>query len=159
MREIIKSLIGVSALLLAHAASAQSVQVQDAWARASVPGQQSSGAFMTLTAPEGAQLVGVSSPAAGVAEIHEMAMQGNVMRMRAVASLELPAGKPVQLRPGGLHVMLMELKAPLAADSVLPLTLLLRDAQGAEFRQEVQVPARALGAPGGGHAPGAGHKH
>ncbi len=154
-----KSVISGVLLAAAGVAMAQTVRVDEPWARASVPGQQSSGAFMTLTAPEGAQLVGVSSPAAGVAEIHEMAMQGNVMRMRAVASLELPAGKPVQLKPGGLHVMLMELKAPLAADSVLPLTLLLRDAKGAERKQEVQVPVRALAAPAGGHMPASGHKH
>ena len=159
MREIIKSLIGVSALLLAHAASAQSVQVQDAWARASVPGQQSSGAFMTLTAPEATQLVGASSPAAGVTEVHEMAMQGDVMRMRAIDVLPLPAGQAVTLKPGGYHIMLLDLKAPLAQDSAVPLTLRFKDARGQESRIELQVPVRAVntGAPAAGAAHG--HKH
>ena len=68
----------------AGAAQAQSVvQVQDAWARATVPGQSASGAFMVLTAPQGATLEGVASPAA-TAELHEMVMQGDVMRMRAL---------------------------------------------------------------------------
>ncbi|MDR1968140.1 MAG: copper chaperone PCu(A)C [Burkholderiaceae bacterium] len=142
MREI-KILLSAAALLLAGSVMAQTVKVEGAWARATVPGQQASGAFMTLTAPEGARLVGARSPAASVAEVHEMALQGDVMKMRAVTVLDLPAGQPVELKPGGYHVMLMELKAPLAPGSSVPLTLLLRDANGAEFRQDVQLPVRA----------------
>jgi copper(I)-binding protein len=143
----IKNLLALFALLLAGSAWAQTVKVDDAWARAASPGQTATGAFMTLTAPEGAQLVGVSSPAAGVAEVHEMKMEDGVMKMRAVAALDLPAGKPVELKPGGYHVMLMDLKAPLAPGSAVPLTLVLRDAHGAEARQELHVPVRALAAP------------
>jgi copper(I)-binding protein len=144
----IKTLLTIAALLLAGSALAQSVKVENAWARASVPGQKATGAFMTLTAPAGARLVGVSSPVANVAEVHEMTMQGDVMKMRAIGSLDLPAGKPVELKPGGYHVMLIDLKAPLAEGSTVPLTLVLRDAQGAEARQELQVPVRAVtGAP------------
>ena len=88
-----------AALLLAatttHALAQDAVKVEGAWARASVPGQKATGAFMTLTAPAATQLVGVSSPAAGVAEVHEMAMQGDVMKMRAIESLALPAGQQV----------------------------------------------------------------
>ena len=130
------------------------VRVQDAWARATVPGQGASGAFLTLTAPQGATLVGVSSPAA-TAELHEMAMDGNVMRMRPLATLALPPGQAVTLKPGGVHVMLLDLKAPLAAGATLPLTLQLRDAQGASSQIDVQVPVRALG--GGGMGQGMGH--
>ena len=157
MREI-KTLLTISALLLAAAGSAiaQTVKVENAWARATVPGQQASAAFMTLTAPEGARLVGASSPAAGVAELHEMAMQGDVMKMRAVSALELPAGQPVALTPGGHHLMLMSLKAPLAAGGTVPVTLLLRDARGAEVRQEVQVPVRAAA---GATPPAHAHQH
>jgi len=157
MREI-KTLLTISALLLAAAGSAiaQTVKVENAWARATVPGQQASAAFMTLTAPEGARLVGASSPAAGVAELHEMAMQGDVMKMRAVPALELPAGQPVALTPGGHHLMLMSLKAPLAAGGTVPVTLLLRDAHGAEVRQEVQVPVRAAA---GATPPAHAHQH
>lgn len=154
----LKTLFAAPLLLAAGAALAQAVKVDDAWARASVPGQQATGAFMTLTAPAGARLVGVSSPVAGVAEVHEMAMQGDVMKMRAIPALELPAGKPVQLKPGGYHLMLMDLKAPLAAGSTVPLTLLLRDAQGAELRQPLQVPVRAA-APAAGAPPAHEHKH
>ncbi|MDR2155071.1 MAG: copper chaperone PCu(A)C [Burkholderiaceae bacterium] len=143
MRDV-KTLLMAFTLLLAGGALAQTVKVEDAWARASVPGQQATGAFMTLIAPAGARLVGVSSPAAGVSEIHEMVMQGDVMKMRAIDSLELPAGKPVQLKPGGYHLMLMDLKAPLAQASTVSLTLVLRDAQGSEVRQDVQAPVRAV---------------
>ncbi|MCL1960707.1 MAG: copper chaperone PCu(A)C [Desulfovibrionaceae bacterium] len=149
----IKTLLTVAALLLAGSAMAQIVKVENAWARASVPGQKATGAFMTLTAPEGARLVGASSPAAGVTEVHEMLMQGDVMKMRAIDSLELPAGQPVELKPGGHHVMLIDLKAPLPAGSAVPLTLVLRDAKGAEVRQELQVPVRAPTPPASGAIP------
>ena len=146
------------ALVTAVAASAAwaqpVVQVQDAWARATVPGQGATGAFMTLMAPQGATLVGVSSPTA-TAELHEMAMDGNVMRMRPLASLALPPGQAVTLKPGGLHVMLLDLTAPLAAGATLPLTLQLRDAKGATTALDVQVTVRALN--GGAMGQGMGH--
>ena len=134
-------------VVLATAAMGQSaapaVKVEAAWARASVPGQMGTGAFMTLTAKDGAKLVGASSPAAGVAEVHEMKMEGNVMKMRATPALDLPAGKPVELKPGGYHLMLMDLKAPLAKDTSVPVTLTFKDARGVESRMEVKVPVRA----------------
>ncbi len=155
VKNFLKRLIGLALAggLSAGAALAQSVQVEGAWARATVAGQQASGAFMTLSAPQGATLEGVSSPAAAVAELHEMAMQGDVMRMRPVATIALPAGQPVELKPGGLHVMLMGLKAPLVAGSTLPLTLRVRDAKGVQASVELHVPVRALNAPAaaGGH--------
>ena len=135
------------------------MHVEGAWARATVPGQKATGAFMTLTAPEATQLVSASSPAAGVTEVHEMAMQGDVMRMRAIDVLPLPAGQAVTLKPGGYHIMLLDLKAPLAQDSAVPLTLRFKDARGQESRIELQVPVRAVntGAPAAGAAHG--HKH
>ena len=145
----------LAGLLCAGAALAQAVRAEGAWARATVPGQQATGAFMTLTAPAGARLVGASSPAAGVAEIHEMAMQGDVMKMRAIESLALPAGQPVQLKPGGHHIMLLDLKAPLAEGATVPLTLLFKDAAGKSGKIELQVPVGAVTTPAGGH----GHKH
>jgi copper(I)-binding protein len=88
-------------------------------------------------------LVGVSSPVAGVAEIHEMKMNGDVMQMRAVAGgLEVPAGKPVALRPGNYHLMLMDLKQPLKKDSSIPLTLVFKDASGKQSTTELQVPVQ-----------------
>jgi copper(I)-binding protein len=135
------SLSVVFAAVLTLPAFAQSVDVKDAWARTSVPGQKATGAFMKITAKEGSRLVAASSPVAGVTEVHEMKMDGNVMKMRAVeGGLELPAGKTVELKPGGFHVMLMDLKAALPKDSTIPLTLVFKDAKGVESKLELKVP-------------------
>jgi copper(I)-binding protein len=132
--------------------------VEGAWVRPAVAGQQGTGAFMKLTARQATQLVGASSPVAGTAEVHEMKMEGDIMRMRRIARLDLPAGQAVELKPGGYHLMLMDLKQPVAAGSTVPLTLLFRDASGAESRLELKVPV-ATKAPGsGGHVPAGSHK-
>jgi periplasmic copper chaperone A len=133
-------------------ASAQSVEVTGAWARATVQGQKASGAFMQLTSAQGARLVAVSSPVAGVAEVHEMKMEGDVMRMRAVSGgLELPAGKPVALSPGGFHVMLMDLKVALQKDTTIPMTLVFKDAKGVETKKELRVPVSIAAPMDGAH--------
>ena len=121
-------------------AYAQNVTITDAWARATVQGQKATGAFMTITAKDNAKLVGVSSPVAGVAEIHEMKMDKDVMRMAALPNgLDLPAGKAVELKPGGYHVMLMDLKAPLAKDTTVPVTLTFQDAKGVKSNVALKV--------------------
>ncbi len=154
----------IAALALAICASghlyAQNVEVKNAWARASVPGQKASGAFMALTASADTRLVSVASPVAGVAEVHEMKMDGDVMRMRPLGGgLALPAGKTVTLSPGGYHVMLMDLKAALPKDSTIPLTLVFKDAKGVESRLDLKLPV-ATSAPGALPAAAAApHKH
>lgn len=127
---------------------AQTVEVKDAWVRSTVQGQKATGAFMKITAKEGTQLVAVSSPVAGIAEVHEMKMENDVMKMRALPALDLPAGKTVELKSGGYHVMLMDLKQPLPKDSTVPLTLRFKDAKGVESKVELKVPV-ATTAPGG----------
>lgn len=148
-------LFGLVASAGAHVSPQQSAQpavkVERAWVRPTVPGQQGSGGYMKLTAREGQRLVGASSPVAGVTEIHEMKMDGNVMTMRPAGVLALPAGKAVEFRPGGLHLMLMDLKQPLVAGSSVPLTLLLKDGRGIESRVETQLLV-SPSAPGGGGA-------
>ena len=123
------------------------VQVEGAWARATVPGQSGTGAFMSLRSAQATRLVGVASPVAGVAELHEMKMVGDVMKMSAIAGLDLPAGQAVLLKPGSYHLMLMDLKRPLAKDSTIPLTLRFKDAKGVESQLEVflQVATTAPG--------------
>ena len=156
------AVIAAIAGLTSASLSAQTVDVKNAWARSSVPGQKGTGAFMSLTSKDGLTLVGGSSPVAGVTEIHEMKMEGDVMKMRALPKgLDLPAGKTIELKPGGYHVMLMDLKGPLAKDTTVPLTLLFKDAKGVESRLELKVPVSAV-APGGkaGADTGMeGHKH
>lgn len=147
--------------LLANAAWAQPVTVADAWARATVTGQKATGVFMKLTATQATRLVGASSPVAGVTEIHEMKMDKDVMKMSAIAGLDLPAGKTVELRPGGYHVMLMDLKQALPKDSTVPLTLQFVDAKGKPMQIEIKLPVTPM--PPAGAMPGAAmhgdHKH
>ena len=163
MKKLFHTVALVSTLVAAWAAApagaqTAAVKVEGAWARASVQGQTGTGAFMRLTAQGGARLVRAESPAAGVTEVHEMKMEGDVMKMRAIPALELPAGKTVELKPGGYHVMLLDLKAPLAKDTALPLTLVFQDAKGAESTLNLSVPV-ATTPPGGGAAAGHGHGH
>ena len=151
------TVLALGSLILSGAAwahpDAAHVKVENAWARASVAGQQASGAFMRLTAQEPLKLVGVQTSAAGVAEVHEMKMEGDVMRMRAIESLDLPKDVAVDLKPGGYHLMLQQLKGPLLKDSQIPVTLVFKDGKGAVSRLSLQLPVRTT-APAGA-APGA----
>lgn len=142
--------------VLASSTAAAQVQVKDAWARPALQGQTATGAFMSLTSSEGARLVGASSPVAGVVELHEMVMEGSVMRMRAIAGLDLPAGRAVELKPGGFHVMLMDLKRPLKAGERVPVELRIetRDKRLVTQPIEVEVATRAPAAGSTGT-----HKH
>ena len=145
-------------MAVSDALFAQTVEVKDAWVRNTVQGQKGTGAFMKITAKDGAKLISISSPVAGVAEVHEMKMDGDIMRMRAAPALDLPAGKKVDLKSGGYHIMLMDLKTPLAKDSSVPMTLLFRDTKGVESKLELKVPVSTT-APGGKEPAAAQHKH
>ncbi len=149
------ALVPVAAQTVQTAQTAQTVQIRDAWVRATVAGQKGTGAFMNITAKTAMRLTGVASPVAGVADVHEMKMDGGVMKMRAITALNLPAGKTVELKSGGAyHVMLMDLKQPLASGSRVPLTLTFRDSKNNESKVELSVPV-AVSAPGAGAAPAA----
>ena len=142
-RAVLGVLTVAAAGLLCQGAYAQTVVVQNAWVRATVPGQMASGAFMQLTSPRGARLVQVSTPEAGVAQVHAMRMEGDIMKMQALEQgLELPAGKAIELKPGGYHIMLMDLKSALKKDSRVPMTLVFVDAQGVQSRSELVLPVR-----------------
>jgi copper(I)-binding protein len=101
---------------------------------------KSAGAFCGLLSEKTVRLVGVSTPAAGRAELHEMAMENNTMRMRQVDGIDLPAGKPVNLATGGYHVMLFDLKRQLKEGETVPVTLVVQD--GAKKRSSVTVEAQ-----------------
>ena len=110
--------------MLAAAAGAHAqVEARAAWVRGTVQGQTTAGAYMELTSGQRASLLGAESPAARSAEIHEMKMEGNVMRMRAVPRLELPPGKTVELKPGGHHMMLVDLKRQLKKGDLVRIRL------------------------------------
>ncbi len=136
----------IASLVLALAAPAALAQVvvSDAWVRGTVPGQRATGAFMQLASADDRDLVAVATPAAKAAEIHSMALENGVMKMRAMQSLPLPAGKTVELRPGGYHVMLLDLVAPLKEGDSVPVVLTFADKSGRNTTQEVKATVRAL---------------
>jgi periplasmic copper chaperone A len=143
--------LALGALLACGAAMAQTLTVSDPWVRATVPQQPATGAFMRLSAPKGAKLVEARSPAAATVEIHEMKMDGGTMQMRPVDAVDLPAGKTVELKPGGYHVMLMGLKKQLNEGDSVPLTLVVQGADGKRETVELKAPVRALNAPAQKH--------
>ena len=157
-----KKLIITGLLAITSAAWAQTVvKVEDAWVRGTVAQQKATGAFMRLTPSANARLVAAESPVAGVVEIHEMAMERDVMKMRQIPGLDLAAGRTTELKPGGYHVMLMDLKQPLQAGQNVPITLVFEDAAQQRFTQQIAAPVQALGA-GQGHGHNkshGGHKH
>ncbi|MDD0973952.1 copper chaperone PCu(A)C [Pseudomonas fontis] len=139
------ALLGLSLPALAQ------TSVDDAWVRATVPGQPSTGAFMKLTASTDSKLVGVASNVAKDVQVHEMVMKGEVMHMGPVDAVALPAGKTVSLDPNGYHVMLMGLVKQVKEGEHVPLTLIVEDAQGKRENIEVNAPVKALTTSGESH--------
>lgn len=149
-------LTAAACVLITLPALAQTT-VKDPWVRGTVAQQKATGAFMAITATGGGTLVSASSPVAGVVEIHEMTMDGTTMKMRALPKgLDLPAGKTVELKPGGYHVMLMDLKAPLKTGESVDISLVVEGKDGRKETIAVRAPVKALGGQAGGHGA---HKH
>ncbi|QWP77851.1 copper chaperone PCu(A)C [Lysobacter sp. K5869] len=142
-----RSALFAAVLLCAAPAAWAQVAVDAPWVRATVAQQPATGAFMRLTAARDLRLIGARSPAAEHVEVHEMAMQGQTMRMRQVAALDLPKGRAVALAPGGYHLMLIGLKQPLRVGATVALTLVFEDAGGKRSEQEVQAEIRPLATP------------
>jgi len=135
------ALLVFSSLLAAAAGAGAQVAVREPWVRATVAHQNSTGAFMRLQSPGDTRLVEARSPVARTVEIHEMSMENNVMKMRAVDGVDLPAGKPVELKPGGYHMMLIGLTVQIREGDSVPITLVFegRDRK----RQVIDISARA----------------
>jgi copper(I)-binding protein len=143
-----KTLLCSFILSWAAAASAQTT-VTEPWIRGTVPQQRATGLFAQITSAKGGTLVSANTPVAGVVEIHEMTLDGNVMRMRALPKgLELPAGKAVALKPGGYHVMLLDLKQQLKPGDSVTVTLVIAGADNKLETLVIQAPVKALGASG-----------
>ena len=155
-KKLLLTMCAIIGLALGETASAQGVsktvttnaiKIENAYTRATVPGQQVAGGFMKIENKGVAdQLVSASSPVAGEVQLHEMAMDGNVMKMRQVKDIAVPAGGSVELKPGGLHLMFMNIKAPLTAGETVPVKL--KFAKAGEV--EVKMPVNAMGAGHGG---------
>ena len=143
----IDTITGLFAALIgaitAAPASAQ-ITVKDAWVRATVAQQKATGAFMEISSVSDAKLIEAKSPAAGTVEIHEMKMDNNVMKMRAVSAVALPAGKTIELKPGGYHVMMMGLKAQVKEGETVPLTLVFEGKDNKRETVEIKAIARSL---------------
>jgi copper(I)-binding protein len=131
--------------------AAAQVQVKDPWVRATVPQQKATGAYMQLTSPKDARLVEARSPVAGVVELHEMVMEKDIMKMRPVRDIKIPAGGAAELKPGGYHVMLMELKQQIKEGDKVPLTLVVEGPDGKRDTLQVTAIARPLTAAGPAH--------
>lgn len=132
----------IAASLLTFSAHADSVKVEDAWVRATAPGQQVAGGFMNLTADADMALVGGDSPVSRSLELHFMRMDNGVMEMRQMKEIVLPKGKTVRLEPGDLHIMFIGLKGQIKPGQKVPLTLLLKGADGKEQKLSVEAEAR-----------------
>ena len=142
-------LVGMGALLgvlLSASAYAGDIQVENAWSRATAPGQDTAMVDLTITSAKDARLVGFSSPASRKGEMHSMTHENGMMKMREMSSIELPAGRSVGLGAGGYHLMLIGLKAPLAAGDSVPLTLNIKVA-GKDVKVEARAEVKPLSAP------------
>ncbi|MBU8876101.1 copper chaperone PCu(A)C [Reyranella sp. MMS21-HV4-11] len=127
-----------------------SLEITTPWTRATAPTARTGGGFMTITnkGTTADRLVSARSTASEKVEIHEMQMDGSVMRMRELAKgLDIPPGATVMLKPGSYHIMFMELKAPLAKDAKVPVTLVFEKAGSID----VQLNVQAMGAMPQGH--------
>lgn len=143
----------LSTLMIASASYAQvnegQVKVDDPWVRATVPEQTSTGAFMLLTAQSDSKLVSAASPVAEHVELHKMTMENDIMKMRQISELALAAAKPVALKPGGYHIMLLGLKKQISEGNAIPITLIFEDKDGNRTQMQIQATARSLH---GGHS-------
>lgn len=144
MKNLSISLISSLALLAFSAQAKADISVDNAWVRATVPGKTATGAFMTLKSDKATQLVGGTSPVAGLVEVHEMLMEGDIMKMRAIPALKLPANTPVELKPGSYHVMLMKLKTALREGETVPIKLEFVDASKNKETIEIKAAVKPL---------------
>jgi periplasmic copper chaperone A len=140
-----KLLTVAACLLVASTALAQTgqLEVSNAWARATPAKAENGVAYLTIRSPTPDRLVSVSSPVAKKAELHTMEMAGMVMKMRPLASLDIPAGQPVTLKPGGEHIMLLGLNGPLREGQSFPLSLTFEKAGTREVSVAIEKPGAA----------------
>ena len=142
MKKLFQSSIYILIPLIALSASAAQAQVTitEAWVRATVPNQSATGAFMRMASKKDTKLISANSDAAGAVEVHEMTMEKDIMRMRAVDGLQLAAGKPLELKAGGYHLMMMDLKKQLKVGFEVQISLVFQNANGERETVNVHAP-------------------
>jgi copper(I)-binding protein len=131
--------------LLAAPALADTVKIENAWVRATAPGQKVAGGFLDLTADADMRIIGGSSPVSRSLELHFMKMDGGVMEMRQIKEIALPKGQTVKLEPGALHIMFIDLKKQIKAGDSVPVTLLVKGADGKEQKLNLKAEVRQPG--------------
>jgi copper(I)-binding protein len=134
----------LAALFISASVYAGDIRVENAWARATAPGQDAASVDLTITSKHAATMVGVSSRVARTAQLHSMVMEGGMMRMREVAGISLPAGKTVNLSESGYHMMLTGLKAPLKEGETVPLILSIKVGNKSVVQVKVKAEVRSL---------------
>jgi copper(I)-binding protein len=153
-----RAVLVLAPLALASSPVHAQITVSEPWTRATVRGMQATGAYLRIESKSDVRLVAAASPAAKIVEVHEMTMVDNVMRMRKVPAIPVAPGNPVELRPGGFHIMLIDLVKPLERGASVPLTLIFehRDGRREEVKVKAEVRELAAGAPKN-HGHGHGH--
>ena len=148
----------LAALLLSAGVYAGDIQIEGAWVRATAPGQEEASLDFSITSKQPSVLLGVSSTVSGAVEMHSMTHEKGMMKMRQVESIEIPAGKRVNLGEGGYHLMLAGLKAPLKAGENIPLTLTIKESNNRTVKIEARAEVKPLTATSTAK-PEDGHKH
>lgn len=134
----------LAALLLSFSAYAGDIQIEGAWTRATLPGQDMAMVYMSITSKQAATIVGVSTSASKTAEMHTMEHKGGMMKMYEVKSISLPANARLDMNMHGYHLVLNGLKAPLKAGATVPLTLNIEMADKRSVKVDVQAEVRPL---------------
>lgn len=142
-RTLLSLILGIT---LAASAHADTVKIENPWVRATAPGQKVAGGFMKLTADADMTLIGGSSPISSKFELHFMRMENGVMEMRQMQEIKLPKGQTVSLQPGDLHVMFIGLKNQIKPGQKVPMTLIIKGADGKEQKLAVEAEAFKPGA-------------
>ncbi len=137
-------LLPFAILLFVGAGHAQSdaPKISEVWVKSTLPGAAVSAAYMQIQSSKATRLVKVDTPAAGLVELHNMTMKDGVMEMKAMDAVEVPAGKSVTLKPGGMHVMLMNVKKPIKAGDKVALTLTFEGADKKPLVVKLDATAR-----------------
>lgn len=133
----------IASILISACSKKDSIEIKNQWVRASNDGQDVSAAYMTIVSNEDTSLIAIDSDVADVIEIHSMSMENGVMKMRMLDTLDLIAGKPTELSPGGFHLMLFDLKKPLTADNEAHFILHFKNKAGQEKTISVTSPIKA----------------
>jgi periplasmic copper chaperone A len=143
-------------LLLSSSQVFAQVTVSEPWIRATVGGQKVAGGYMQIKSTRDLALVGAKSPASATVEVHEMAIVDNVMKMRALQKLDVPAGRSVELKPGGYHLMLIDIKEPMKVGAKVPMQLIFEDKDKKRETVDITAEVRPIGGASAGKNE---HKH